>query len=164
MNSKKEEALVTWFKNPSLESLNSILESSEDDEQINYFVFNIITKLIKEEKTSLKGFLSFNYFYNISGAEETQLEKFIEAVYILVRYPFSLLIQRFRIFDDSRQQWIVIDNQTIEQAYNFNEFFNPLNGKEISKSQFNQLITPYFELSEKGKVIFNVSNQTKEEG
>ncbi|HCV3108964.1 TPA: hypothetical protein OV571_001763, partial [Acinetobacter baumannii] len=108
-------------------------------------------------------FLSFNYFYSISGAKEAQLEKFIEAVYVLVRYPFSLLIQKFRIFDDSRQQWVVIDNQTIEQAYNFNEFFNPLTGKEISKNQFNQLITPYFELSEKGKAVFNVSNQTKEE-
>ncbi|HCU0566586.1 hypothetical protein ACT4U9_00540 [Acinetobacter baumannii] len=163
MNSKKEEALVIWFKKPSLESLNSILESSEDDKEINYFVFNIITKLFREEKALLNGFLSFNYFYSISGAKEAQLEKFIEAVYVLVRYPFSLLIQKFRIFDDSRQQWVVIDNQTIEQAYNFNEFFNPLTGKEISKNQFNQLITPYFELSEKGKAVFNVSNQTKEE-
>ncbi|EXI37837.1 hypothetical protein ACOQNH_01105 [Acinetobacter baumannii] len=163
MNSKKEEALVIWFKKPSLENLNSILESSEDDKEINYFVFNIITKLFREEKALLNGFLSFNYFYSISGAKEAQLEKFIEAVYVLVRYPFSLLIQKFRIFDDSRQQWVVIDNQTIEQAYNLNEFFNPLTGKEISKNQFNQLITPYFELSEKGKAVFNVSNQTKEE-
>lgn len=153
MSGIQERALAVWFLKPNLDSLNSILDASQDDLTINYFVFNIVSNLLKEQQ-SLNGFLSFNYFYNISGAEEEQLDQFIEAVYVLVRYPFSILVQKFRVFDEARGQWMPIENQMVEDAYKGNEFFHPLIGTEISKETFNKIVTPYFELSEKGKTIF----------
>ena len=153
MSGIQERALAVWFLKPNLDSLNSILDACEDDLAINHLVFNIFSNLLKEQQ-SLNGFLSFNYFYNISGAKEEQLDQFIEAVYVLVRYPFSILVQRFRVFDEARGQWTPIENQMVEDAYKCNEFFHPLIGTEISKETFNKIVAPYFELSEKGKTIF----------
>ena len=157
MSGIQERALADWFHQPDLDRLNKILDSSMNDESVNYFVCKIVSQLLLEQKKNLSGFLSFNYFYGISGANTEQLDDFIEAVYILVRYPFSIINQKFRLFDDSRQQWVVLEAFMIEEAYKDEEFFHPLTGKEISKETFNSLVTPYFELSEKGREIFNSS-------
>lgn len=157
MSGIQERALADWFHQPDLDNLNKILESSKSDESVNYFVYKIVSQLLMEQKESLNGFLSFNYFYEISGATTDQLDCFIEAVYVLVRYPFSILDQKFRVFDDSKQQWVVLESSMIEEAYKDEEFFHPLSGKEISKEIFNSIVNPYFELSEKGKAILNSS-------
>lgn len=157
MSGIQERALADWFHQPDLDNLNKILESSKSDEFVNYFVYKIFSQLLMEQKESLNGFLSFNYFYEISGATTDQLDCFIEAVYVLVRYPFSILDQKFRVFDDSKQQWVVLESSMIEEAYKDEEFFHPLSGKEISKEVFNSIVNPYFELSEKGKAILNSS-------
>lgn len=155
MANEKDNALNKWLKEPDIQSISKILESnSKEDININLLIYQIVVSIHEHREDIPKDFITFNYLYSISNTKEDQLDQFIEAVYCLVRYPFNILNQRFRAFDDNKKRWQVLENYIVEEAYRDQEYCNPLNGKDISLKEFMDMVTPFFQLSEKGLSIF----------
>jgi len=115
----------------------------KDSDNIKKYSFNIISYVETLDNLEDQEFL-FPFLFKVSKATEDDLENFSNAVYLLVNEQVNFFNQKFHYHNELNDDWEPYSAELFSKNLINNIFIHPQSGETITKTEYLELVQPYF--------------------
>lgn len=143
MNTLSADEKSEKTKNHFQPKIYHLVESTPHEDIVIFLCLNIMTGLCAQPVNS-HAHHNLAFMFKYSQSDEHQKEDFLRSVYILAHGNVNAIYQKFHYFDELTDFYRDLPNSFVYECYDTERFTDPNNGQEISKQQFNEVVFPYF--------------------
>jgi hypothetical protein len=126
-----------------LKRINHHIKGKELEQELFKACSNIIYCILNKRTIDADSYFNFSSLLKMSKLNNDQRKTFAESIYVLAHPNIDFVEQKFQ-YEAEDGFWHDLDLDIIYVSFRDNVFYHPVKQVQINKSEFNDVVLPYF--------------------